>query len=569
MLARWVLIIGVAVSTTGGCDRNSSRVQPQGNRAVDAAFTDMTAEAGLSQSVIQPTNEGDFFMPDSMGPGAALFDFDSDGDLDIYWVIGRRVGSNHEPSNNTHPSANRLFRQDSGSKFVDVTRAAGVGHRGYGVGVATGDIDNDGDVDLYVSNYGPDVLYRNDGDGTFSDITPQSGITDDEWSTSAVFFDADADGLLDLYVTRYLSYEPSVRGRDSAGRGEYPAPSVFPGVVDRFYVNRGDAIFEDATDRAGIRLAGKGLGVVATDLNDDGLPDLYIANDGDPNFAWVQQGDGTFVDQALEMGLSVNEFGKAEAGMGVACGDVDGDGDDDLFVTHLVQETNTLYRRHSPGRFEDATMTLGLAGASIDRTGFGTAFVDFDLDGDLDVLIANGRVLRGTRRSGATLSRHWAPYAENNALFINDGAGGFSAQDSAAGAFASDFDVSRGLAIGDIDADGDPDVLVTNANGNLKLYRNRAGDGGSWLIVEAFTPVQRRLAIGAIVEVRSNTRNQRRTVTTAGSYLSSSDPRCYFGLGSDDRVDEIRVRWPGSTTWELFPGTAIGRVVRVEKGTGQ
>jgi len=567
MIRRVVLVL-LGLCSLDGCHRSASEesTRPAAAAVASPAFEDGTREVGLDFRIARPSVAGDYFMPDSMGPGAALIDFDGDGDLDLYLVVGFRDALGHTTS---EAGANRLYRQDPGPTFVDVTERTGAGHRGYGMGAAVGDIDNDGDLDLYVTNYGPDALFRNEGDGTFADVTDACGVTGDHWSTSAVFFDVDRDGFLDLYVLHYLEYDPSFRGSDAAGRGEYPAPAAFPGVADTLYLNRGDGTFTDVSRARGLTRPGKGLGVIASDLNGDSRVDLYVANDGEPNFAWIQRADGTFADEALRMGIAVNEFGRAEAGMGIACGDSDRDGDDDLFVTHLVSESNTLYVHQSAGSFEDQTLSRGLSTASMDSTGFGTAFVDIDLDADLDLLVANGRVLRGPLRPGAAVDRHWARYAEVNSVFENDGSGRFTLMNAArAGAFAIDVEVSRGLAVGDLDGDGDPDVVVTNANGNVRLYRNRAGDDGHWAIVEPFDLTIGRLAIGAVVDLSCDGVRQRRSVTAAGSYLSSRDPRCYFGLDAP-LVDEIRVRWPGTSTWEVFPGGEADGIFRLVKGAGR
>ncbi|MHC4947967.1 MAG: CRTAC1 family protein, partial [Planctomycetota bacterium] len=454
-------------------------------------------------------------------------------------------------------------------RFTDVTEEAGTGNERYGKGVATGDIDNDGDVDLYVANYGLDCLYRNDGDGSFTEITDAAGITNEAWSVSAGFGDYDADGFLDLYVTNYVLIDPSVRPTDSAGRPEYPAPGVFDGVDDVLYRNNGDGTFTDVTVAAGI--AGKpapGMGVVFTDLDADGRIDIYVANDGQRNFAWIQEPGGRFTDRALEMGLAIGGHGRPEASMGIALGDYDGDGDGDLFLTHFALETNTLYRQFSPGQFEDATTGSGLGAPGVDFTSFGTAFLDVELDGDLDLVVVNGRVLRRLPHAGSRVNAHWRPYAEPNQLYLNDGSGHFALVGERCGALCDDIEVSRGVAAGDLDRDGDIDLVVTNGNGTVRLYRNDSPRAGSWLVVRAVDPALRRDALGAVVEVAAGSRRWRRPIRTAHSYLSASEPTAHFGLGETDAVDEITVRWPDGTL-EVFPGGPAERRVVLERGAGR
>jgi hypothetical protein len=531
-----------------------------------AGFTDVTDDLGISYMLTRPEAAGDYFMPDSMGPGCALLDFDGDGRLDLYVVAGFRT---RDGRTSDERGADRLYRQRSDGRFEDVTHAAGVGDPGYGMGVAAGDIDNDGDVDLYVTSYGLDRLYRNEGDGTFVDVTERSGIHNPAWAASAGFFDHDADGFLDLFVTNYLALGASETGADAAGRPEYPSPFRLRGVPDVLYHNDGDGTFTDASAAAGIASTrGKGLGVTFLDLDADGRLDVYVANDGESNHAWIQDASGRFTDEAFFMGLAVNALGLPEAGMGVAAGDVDGDGCTDLLVTHLAQESNTLYRCLEPGLFEDATTTSGLGPPSVDFTGFGTVLRDFDLDGDLDLVVANGRVLRHIPYPGASLDAHWTPYAEPNRLFLNDGKGRFEAAAPLGRDFCADVEVSRGLAAGDIDTDGDIDVVVTNGNGTVRVYRNDMERSGSWFAVRALDPSLGRDALGALVTVTAaGGREWRRRVSSAESYLSSSEPVAHFGLGGVGEVAAIEVTWPDGLH-ERFVGGPADRRVTVERGHG-
>jgi hypothetical protein len=525
-------------------------------------FADWTEEVGPDFD-FDRARHGDYFMPDSLAAGCALLDFDGDGDLDVYIVNGFWPGDGAW----RHPDgANRLYRQEASGSFVDVTESSGAGDEGYGMGVAVGDVDNDGDVDFYVTNYGPDVLYRNNGDGTFTNVTREAGLGDARWGASAGFVDYDGDGLLDLFVTTYLDFKPEQRTADSAGRPEYPGPTCCRGIPDILYRNQGNGSFTDVSEAAGIASSpGKGLGVAFADLDGDGRVDIYVANDGESNRAWIQNADGSFTDRGQELGIALNVHGGVEAGMGVSLGDLHQSGRLDVLVTHLSQESNTLYRSRGDGRFSDATLGSGLGSASLDFTGFGSALLDFDLDGDLDPLVVNGRVLRAPLRPGVRLNDHWGPYAEPNLLFENDGKGRFRAASAACGPLCAEVEVSRGLAAGDVDNDGDLDVLVTSGNGRARLYRNVRPHGEHWLTVRAVEPETRRDAYGSVIRVTLQDRTIRRDVAPTYSYLSSGDPRAHFGLGSADRVDEVRVRWPDGIE-ESFGSLEVDRGHLLERG---
>ena len=554
----WVLLLvacadpatppeGAATATTG---------------PVATAFVDVTREVGLDFAFDRAA-AGDYFMPDSMAAGAALLDVDGDGRLDVYIVNGLWA----DGSGRHAEGANRLYRQQPNGRFVDVTEPSGAGDQGYGMGVAVGDVDNDGDPDLYVTNYGPDALYLNDGDGNFADATREAGLGDSRWGASAGFVDYDADEYLDLFVTTYLDLDPALRTSDSAGRPEYPGPRCCDGTPDILYRNNGDGTFTDVSDPAGIgALRGKGLGVVFADLNGDGRVDIYVANDGESNHAWIQGEEGTFTDRGQQLGLSLNVHGGAEAGMGIAIGDLHGSGRLDLLVTHLSQETNTLYR-DTGSYFADATLGSGLGATSVDYTGFGITLLDFDLDGDLDPLVVNGRVLRGPPRPGVALNAHWAPYAEENLLHENDGTGRFRVATESCGALCSDIEVSRGLAAGDIDNDGDLDVLATSGNGSVRLYRNVRRHQAHWLAVRAVEPLNGRDTLGARVHVRADGRELRRDIAPGYGYLSSGDPRAYFGLGPATHVDAVRIVWPDGTE-EQFGDLEVDRIHRLVRGDG-
>jgi hypothetical protein len=433
-----------------------------------------------------------------------------------------------------------------------------------------GDYDNDGDPDVYVLNFGPDQLWRNNGDGTFTNVTEQSGIVSELFSVSGCFFDYDRDGMLDLYVTDYLLDANAQRCYDMSGRVDYCGPTACEPARDKLFHNEGDGTFRDVSVSSGIAsAAGRGLGVLCADLNGDGWDDIYVANDANRNFLWMNQQDGTFKDAATVLGCAYNRDGSVEAGMGVALGDADGDGSIDIFVTHLKGETNTMYLGGSSGSFLDATDRSGLGFSSTAYTGFGTGMIDLDHDADLDLLIVGGAVKRRSRVwPGAETIDYWKIYAEPNLLFVNDGTGRFTDASKEAGPLCTRVEVSRGLALGDLDRDGDLDAVVAQAGGPCRVYRNDMPKQGRWLMVRAFDPALNRDAVGAVVTVTAGGRTLQRTISASLGYASSSPLTVHFGLGPVDRVDELTVRWPNGLT-ERFPGPAPDAVVELRRGAGQ
>ena len=531
-------------------------------------FTEITTEVGLDFTH-EAGATGEFHLPEIMASGAALFDFDNDGDLDIYLTNGNRA----LPLASTAESPlNRLFRQEPDRRFVDVTAESGLGDGGYGMGVALGDIDNDGDVDIYVTNYGPDRLYRNSSAGTFADVTLAAGIMVDGWSSSAAFFDYDLDGFLDLYVARYVVYKKTRENQcvDGAGRPDYCSPRVFLPVPDVLLHNNGDGTFTDVSQSAGITsISAAGLGVICEDLNNDGWTDVYVANDMYANQLWINQGDGTFRDEALLKGVAYNLHGQAEASMGVVAADVDNDGNHDLFLTHLRFQSNTLLRNLGGARgFTDVTGESGLGRPSMPYTGFGTVALDVEHDGDLDLVVVNGRVMRDSPVPGVVVPPPWDRYAEPNQFFLNTGAGRFTLAGAPVEALCGPTEVSRGLAMGDIDSDGDIDLLISNIQGTARLYRNDLPGKGHWLGVRAVDPRLQRDAIGARITIVHDNSQQVRTISRGFSYLSSSDPRAHFGLGGTSKVKRIEVRWPDGLR-ELFPGVSADQVKVLVRGTGE
>lgn len=497
------------------------------------------------------TRDTSYYMPESIAAGVALLDSDGDGDLDVYVVDGAgRSG--------------RLFRRD-GDEFTDVTDRAGFAPLDYGVGVAVGDFDNDGRPDLYLTNVGPDALYRNMG-GYFEEVTASAGIDNPAWGTSATWLDFDRDGWLDLYVTNYVAITEGVTCPDRAGAPEYCGPTAYPGVRDRLFRNQGDGRFRDVSAESGIGAKpGRGLGVASIDFDRDGWRDIYVANDGEPNFLWRNRGNGTFQERALQAGVAMNGAGQAEAGMGIAVGDVDGDRWPDIFVTHLAGESNTLYLNRGDGSFVDETAARGLHGPSLPYTGFGTGMADLDNDGDLDIVVANGRINRGPVVPGAPAG-FLQRYAEPNAVFVNDGTGRFTEPARSPTALSNRPGMSRGLAVGDLDDDGRTDLLILETGRELR--RLESGGRGEWIGFSLTDPdVGNRHMPGAELELYAGGGPRRLVVNPNVGYLSSNDPRIHAGLGEVRGIDSVVVTWPDGGA-EAFFDLPAGRYHALRRGDG-
>lgn len=549
-----------------------------GERASPPIFDEAAEDVGLKFRHYNGMT-GKLYLPEIMGAGAALFDFDNDGDLDIFFVQGSVLEPGDKPNRTLFPWSDpvkprgRLFRNDlvihndasRTLRFTDVTDQSGIETRGYGMGVSVGDINNDGWPDLYVTNFGSNQMFLNNGDGTFADVTKKTGTDDIRWSTSAAFFDYDRDGRLDLMVVNYAEFStassPTCYAATTAK--DYCTPRAFRAPGNRLFHNTAKGTFEDVTVAAGLsKEFGHGLGVVTADFDGDGWIDIYVANDGDPNQLWINQKNGTFKNEALFAGAAVNRNGQAEAGMGVDAGDFDGNGTEDIFVTHLMDETNTLYTNLGKALFEDRTRETGLGMPGRRFTGFGTLFVDYDNDGRLDLFVANGAVqlLPELMRKGDPF-----PLGQPNQLFHNEGNSKFVEVSERAAEALQLLEVSRGAAFGDIDNDGDTDVLITNNNGPARLFVNQLGNRSHWLGLRLVGKNGRDM-LGARVEIIITKNNLLwRRARTDGSYLSANDPRVLVGLGSAAQVEAVRVHWPDGSAaeWKAPP---VDRYVTLTEG---
>ncbi|MBK7782181.1 MAG: CRTAC1 family protein [Ardenticatenia bacterium] len=558
----------------GGSDARSVDEAPQ------ARFTDIAAESGLRFTHANGMTGRRSFV-EMMGSGGGWLDYDNDGDLDAYLVQGAPVG---EGATSAVPPGGRLFRNDAERQadgslaphFSDVTEASGIRSLAYGMGLATGDYDNDGWTDLYLTHWGANQLYRNRGDGSFEEVTAQAGagLDDGRWSTASSFVDYDRDGWLDLLVVNYVDYRlendhPCFAA--TTGRPDYCGPASYKPAADRLFHNRADGSFEEVTLPMGLGARdASGLGSAVLDVNGDGYPDLFVANDAMENDLWVNLAGEGFENQGPMSGTALNRQGVAEANMGIVAADLDGDADEDLFVTHLKGETNTLYLNGGQGLFEDRTRDSGLGAPSLPMTAFGAGALDHDLDGDLDLLVANGevRVIDEQDAAGDPL-----PLRQSLQLFTNLGEGRFADHSRAAGPAFQDLDIGRAVAVGDVDNDGDPDALVTFNNGPARLLRNDRSGAACWLGLRLLGAGGRDM-LGAQARLTGDqpaggdgASTQLRRVQTDASYLSAQDPRLIFACVAEG-PQSVEVLWPDGRR-EGFADLPPGRYHTLTQGQGQ
>ena len=557
----------------------------------DDWFVDYAETAGLDFVHFNGMS-GEYYFPEIIPAGVGLFDYDNDGDLDAYFVQGQMMGADKTLDDALFtptgplPLRSRLYRndlqlEDDGTRslrFTDVTTESGLDIQGHGMGIATGDIDNDGWVDLYLTNLGPNRLFHNNGDGTFTDISVTSGTADPGWGVSASFVDIDRDGWLDLYVGNYVRYDFGSERVCTvlSDRRTHCGPEHYEAQTDRLYRNQGNGTFLDVTGTAFVITEpfGPALGVSTADFDNDDWMDIYVANDGRDNLLWMNQGDGTFRNLGLISGASLSEDGKPEASMGVDAGDFDNDGDEDLVMTHLPTEGHNVYINDGSGLFEDGSSSSGMHSLSLGYTGWGTAWIDFDNDGWLDVLLAHGALDAAPGQQD-----HPMPFQERNLLLRNTRNGQFEDVTDQAGAAFNLVEVSRGAAFGDIDNDGDTDVLLGNLNGAVRLLINMIGNRAHWIGLSlsgqpALSPSDEPKSgkgpdmLGAKIDIiRDGLPTLRRRVRSDGSYASASDPRVLVGLGDSTSPPTVRVQWLSGDT-EVWTGLRLDEWTTLTQGEG-
>ena len=519
------------------------------------SFTDVTETAGLRFHHVDGRSGQRYFL-ETVGSGAAFFDYDNDGLIDIYFVNGADLPGFSSQT----PPTNRLYRNNGDGTFTDVTELARIGDTGYGAGCAVADYDNDGNLDLYVTNFGMNVLYRNNGDSTFTDVTQHAGVGDERWSLGCAFADYDNDGFVDLYVANYIDFHFETHiNCTQKGVVAYCPPEHFQGVPDTLYRNNGDGTFTDVTTIAGVyNKDGKGMGVVFGDYDNDGDTDCYVGNDAGENFLYQNKGDGTFTNVGWMAGVEADENGNVQGTMGVDFGDYDNDGLLDLIATNYQQQPNALYRNDNGNFFTDVSFVAGMAD-SLPYVGWGTDFFDVDNDGDKDLLIANGHLQDTVEKYDDTTT-----YPQQNYLLINKGRGHF-ANALAAGNELQSRKVSRGIATADYDNDGDLDILICNANDTPQLLRNDGGNQWNWILIRTIGTRSNRTGIGTRVKIRAGDMTQIDEVRGGSGYLSQNDLRLHFGIGPHKSINLIEARWPSGIV-DIIRDVAPNQIIIITEG---
>jgi enediyne biosynthesis protein E4 len=559
------------VLLAAGCGTPENAGSPPPPKSSAEWFSEQAQATGLDFVHVNGMS-GERFIAEIMGPGAALFDYDNDGDLDVYAVQGQPL---RRSSDQRAESQDRLFRNDlavraDGSRtlrFADVTAQAGLLPHSYGMGVAAGDFNNDGWTDLYLSRFGADVLLKNNGNGTFTDVFRAAGLTDPGWTVAVSFLDFDRDGWLDLFVPSYVRYSTmsDITCVSRTGARDYCSPQSYVPAPGRLFRNKQNGTFQDVTATSGIaRKYGPALGTLAFDANGDGWIDVYVANDGADNQLWMNRRNGTFENTAVVAGVAVNGQGKAEGSMGIDAGDFDNDGDEDLVIANLTGEGSTLYANDGTGSFQDVAAATGLRTQTLAYTGFGTAWFDADNDGWLDILTVNGAIatVQALAAAGDPFPLH-----QRKQLLRNTGMGRFEDVTAAAGSAFMASEVGRGAAFGDIDNDGDGDVVVANNNGRMRLLVNNHPTQNRWFGVRAVGASGRDMLGTMVGVVLSDGSVRWRRVRADGSYGSANDPRVIVGLGASGQPARIQVRWPSGRRDE-WPLTNVNRWVTVREGLG-
>ncbi|HEX5890297.1 MAG TPA: CRTAC1 family protein [Pyrinomonadaceae bacterium] len=527
---------------------------------VKVAFTDVTTQAGITfKHVASPEKK---YIVESMSGGVAFFDYDNDGDADVYLVNSLTV----DLVKSKGKTKSDLYRNDGNGKFTEVGVKAGVSDIGWGMGVATGDYNNDGFEDLYVTCLGPDHLFKNNGNGTFTNVTAKAGVSDPRWSTGASFVDYDRDGDLDLFVANYVDFD--VNNLPEFGQGQtcqYKSipvqcgPRGLKGAGDSLFRNNGDGTFTEVSKQAGVSDPDGfyGLGVMTSDFDDDGLIDIFVANDSTPNFHYRNNGDGTFKEIGFSAGTAVNENGSEQGCMGVTAGDYDHDGKFDLFVTNFADEYNTLYRNDGRNSFTDVSYAAKVAAVSLPHVGWGTKFFDYDNDGWVDLFVANGHVYP-----------QLPSYRQPRLLHRNNRDGTFAEVSADFGAILTENRASRGVAFGDLDNDGDVDLMITDLDGSPQLLRNDNGNANNSILIKTVGVKSNRGGVGARIKVVSGDLTQIDEVRSGDSYISQSDQRLHFGLEKRTKVDLIEVRWPSGNV-DKFNNLGVNRIITIKEGQGK
>ena len=549
-----ILTLVLFSARTIGC---AARAAQKETKTVE--FVDITNSAGIKWGIKQLA-PGVRYLIETMGGGGGLFDYNGDGLLDIYLVCY---------SQTPQPDAkfklrDVLYRNNGDGTFTDVTESAKLNNSLMGMGMAAADYNNDGWPDIYITGYGASRLYRNNGNGTFTDVTDKAGVNNKLWGASAAFFDYDNDGYLDLFVCNYLNFDPDGKVPCDFFEGRpYCYLSKFKGSQSVLYHNNRDGTFTDVSVKAGIAAhPGKGLGVMAFDYNNDGRMDIYQANDTDPNFLFRNNGDGTFTEVALEAECALDPNGAVRGGMGVDAEDVDGDGYEDIFVTNFSQQTNAFWHNNGDGTFNETTYEMGLGKVSIPMSGFGARFFDYNNDGLVDLFVLNGHPFEPIQKVFSETT-----YAEPPFLFENTGKG-FREVAAEHGAALKKFYLGRGLATGDIDNDGDVDLLLMNAGEPPVLLRNDGGNRNHWLGVKLTGTKSNADGIGAKVTIKLGASRRTKQLLGGTSYCSTSDLRLLFGLGNEQKVDEIEVRWPSGIITTL-KDVAVNHYLTIKEDAGQ